>query len=242
MQHYFVKKVNDQFVLDDADFHHVKNVMRMKSKDQLVCIYNQKSYLCEINFSPVSYTISVIQELEESKELPIAIELYQALIKNDKFDFVVQKATEIGVSKIIPTICARSIIKVDATKQENKLQRYQKIMKEACEQSRRTFIPQMSSYCYFKDIKLDSDTLGILAYENQNQPQTLNLALKDIKNYKKVAIVIGPEGGFEENEVRSLMQKGFHCVSLGNRILRSETAAIYAMSVVAYTIEGVGNN
>lgn len=241
MQHYFVKKINHQFILEDTDFHHVKNVMRMKSKDQLVCIYNQKSYLCEINFSTTSYTISMIKELDESKELPIAIELYQALIKNDKFDFIVQKATEIGVAKIIPTICARSIVKVDKAKQVNKLQRYQKIMKEACEQSRRTFIPQMSGYCNLKDIYLDNDTLGIIAYENQNQPQTFHHVLKELKNYKKVAIVIGPEGGFVENEIKLLIQKGFHCVSLGNRILRSETAAIYALSVVAYTLEGTGN-
>lgn len=237
MQYYFVTQKEQQFILSDNDFHHLKNVMRMKENDHIVCIFKQKSYLCAIHYHKNSYTIEVIKELESIQELPIQIELYQALIKNDKFDFVIQKATEIGVFKIIPVICEHSIIKADLDKQQNKLQRYQKIIKEACEQSRRTFLPTITSFMMIKDIQLDQDTLGLVAFENEKIQHSLKIPLSKIHQYKKVAIVIGPEGGFSKNEITLLMNKGFQCVSLGSRILRSETAAIFACSVLAYHIE-----
>lgn len=240
MQHYFVKKENEKFYLEDSDFHHVKNVMRLKNHDKIICINDNQKYLCEIIFTKDSYLLNVLEQLDNTQELKIDVCLYQALIKNDKFDLVIQKATELGVSKIIPTICKRSIIKVEDNKKESKIQRYQKIVKEACEQSQRSFIPTIENFLDLKDITLGEDTLGLIAYENNEDYLSLYNALKDLKKYKKIAFVIGPEGGFEEKEVKQLLDKGFKSVSLGARILRSETASIYALSVASFVIESMG--
>lgn len=240
MQHYFVDKINDSFILKDNDFHHVKNVMRIKNMQEIVCIYDSRKYLCQIEYVASSYQIHVLHELKNSTELNKDIILYQALIKNDKFDFVIQKATELGVSKIVPTICKRSIIKVDKNNSLNKINRYQKIIKEASEQSTRSIQPTIDNFIDLKDIELDKDTLGLVAYEKDDDMKSLHNELTSLNEYQKVAIVIGPEGGFEKDEVELLIKKGFHVVSLGNRILRSETASLASIAIIAHYIESFG--
>ena len=162
------------------------------------------------------------------------------MIKNDKFDFVIQKATELGVSKIVPTICKRSIIKVDKNNSLNKINRYQKIIKEASEQSTRSIQPIIDNFIDLKDIELDKDTLGLVAYEKDDDMKSLHNELTSLNEYQKVAIVIGPEGGFEKDEVELLIKKGFHVVSLGNRILRSETASLASIAIIAHYIVSFG--
>ena len=239
MQRYFVNKIEDKFILSDSDFHHIKNVMRIKENDNIICVYNNHSYLCKIKYENNSYQIIVIEEVTKDVELNKEVLLYQALIKNDKFDLVVQKSTELGVSKIIPTVFNRSIIKVDSSKKDNKLFRYEKIVKEACEQSHRQIMPEVCDYTSVKNIKLDQDTLGLMAYENNGDFKSLFNTLNDTSKYNRIAIVIGPEGGFCDDEVKYLTSIGFKSVSLGKRILRSETASMYLLSVISHYLEGM---
>ena len=239
MQRYFVKKVNEQFQLLENDFHHIKDVMRIKDKGEIICIYNEQSYLCQIRYLNHSYKIEMIKELNQNTELCKKVILYQALIKNDKMDFIVQKATELGVSDFYPTIFSRSVIKVDKDKEDSKRNRYEKIAKEACEQSHRQVLPNIHTPISIKDIILEENTLGLMAYENNQIKNSFSCALKNLSHYDKIAVIIGPEGGFSENEVQSLIEKGFQSISLGKRILRSETAALYTLSVIAYYLEGI---
>ena len=237
MQRYFVSKENENFILSNSDFHHVKDVMRIKNDGQLICVYENKSYLCSINYFENGYKINVIEEITKDVELNKKVILYQAVIKNDKFDLVIQKATELGVTDIVPTIFSRSVVKVDDSKKDNKLNRYEKIVKEACEQSHRLVLPMIHAYQKVKTIKLDEDTLGLIAYENNGDYASFKNALLDVDKYNKVAIVIGPEGGFSNDEVDYLVKNGFINISLGKRILRSETASMYALSVLSFYLE-----
>ncbi len=239
MQRYFVKKVNQEFQLQESDFHHIKDVMRIKENGEIICVCEEKSFLCHIHYISHSYKIEIIKEITQDTELSKKVILYQALIKNDKMDFVIQKATELGMSDLYPTVFARSVIKIEKNKEESKISRYEKIVKEACEQSHRQVLPTIHPYLAIKDIILDENTLGLMAYENNDLKNSFSLALKDIICYDKIAIIIGPEGGFSEEEVYLLTQKGFRSISLGKRILRSETAALYALSVIAYHLEGM---
>ncbi len=236
MQRYFVTKENEKFILLDNDFHHIKDVMRLKNNDQIICIYDKKSYLCTISFDSTSYNINIIKEVTVDNEFKEKIILYQALIRNEKFDLVIQKATELGVSEIYPTICQRSIIKINNEKEEAKIKRYNKIIKEACEQSHRQEMAICHNYLNLNQIRIDNDTLGLIAYENEANYNSLNVVLKNIKDYKKIAIVIGPEGGFSFDEVQYLLNMGFQSVSLGKRILRSETASLYLLSILNYVL------
>lgn len=239
MQRYFVQKINDSLKVSENDYHHIKNVMRLKDGDKLIACFDNQSFLCRIHYTKDAYELIIESDISTDVELKKEVILYQALIKNDKFDLVIQKATELGASKIYPTIFERSIIKIDSSKEESKLDRYSKIMKEASEQSHRQVIPNIMSYIKVGDIKLDSDTLGLVAYENNDDFYSLYNSMIDIDKYNKIAIVIGPEGGFTDKEINSLISKGFRNVSLGKRILRSETAAIYSLSVISYYIENI---
>ena len=151
---------------------------------------------------------------------------------------VIQKATELGVSDIVPTIFSRSVVKVDNSKKDNKLARYEKIIKEACEQSHRQVLPSIHQYINVKNITLNKDTLGLICYENNGDTSTLKKALDNVDLFDKIAIVVGPEGGFSQDEVNYLTNIGFLNVSLGKRILRSETAAFFALSIVSHYLEG----
>ena len=238
MQRYFVRKENEKLILDSNDFHHIKDVMRIKDGGNIICVYDNKSFLCEIHYSNSQYQITEIEEITKDVELPKKVILYQALIKNDKFDLVIQKATELGASDIVPTVFARSVVKVEENKKDNKLIRYEKIAKEACEQSHRQVIPNIRDFINVCKITLDENTLGLMAYENNGDYKSFYNALENVGNYQNIAIVVGPEGGFAPNEVEYLKKIGFKSISLGKRILRSETASMYALSVVSHYLEG----
>lgn len=238
MQRYFVKKENEKFILSDSDFHHIKDVMRIKNDGKIIIVHDSKSFLASISYDKNNYEIKVIEEITCDVELKKKVILYQAVIKNDKFDLVIQKATELGVSDIVPTIFSRSVVKVDNSKKDNKLARYEKIIKEACEQSHRQVLPSIHQYINVKDITLNKDTLGLICYENNGDTSTLKKALDKVDLFDKIAIVVGPEGGFSQDEVNYLTNIGFLNVSLGKRILRSETAAFFALSIVSHYLEG----
>lgn len=182
---------------------------------------NQNVFLCSYN-DGLAY---VKEKLDEYNELNTDITVILALIKNDKFDFAVQKLTELGVNRIVPYIAKRSVVKPG--KGNNKLDRIKKIAKEASEQSHRNKVPEICDYATFKDLKNYMSDLNLLAYEKETK------SLKELKNYKSITYIIGPEGGFEPKEVEDIINLGFDSISLGKRILRAETASIFLASLIA---------
>ena len=236
MQRYFANKVNENIILGDGDVHHLLHVMRAKKGDEIEAVADNKLYACIIDsLSPL--VIKVNYEIPTDSELNEEITLFFALAKGEKIDFVVQKATELGVSKVVLLKTERCIVKFDDKNLSHKLERFEKIAKEASEQSHRLRIPEILGVVDIKSIpnELLSD-INLVAYEKE-AGKTASL-ITNIKSGKSASIMIGPEGGFSENEIKLLVEKyNFIPVSLGKRILRTETAAVYALSVIGALLE-----
>lgn len=231
MQRYFSKeKVDSTFILSENDKHHIKNVMRMKENDSIEVVYNKKTYLCCIDNK---YHVNIIKCLEEDNELDVEIILAMALVKEQKQDLILQKTTELGVSTIIPVSMQRCVTKLDNNSFKKKHQRWQTICKEASEQSKRNIIPNITDIMSLKDlIKVDADIKLVCSVEENKK--NLNITRQNDKSCGKIIIVVGPEGGIAPDEENFLVQNNFERVSLGPRILRAETAAIYVLSILNY--------
>ena len=235
MQRYFAKsKKDNQFLLEEKDYHHIKNVMRYHIGDNIEVIYDNKLYICNIkNITPLM--LETIECIDQNNELNIDITIAISLVNEQKLDIILQKITELGVSNIIPIKTERSIIKLDDKKMTNKLIRWQTICKEASEQSKRTKIPKGHNVMSLKELTNIDNKLKLLC-STSNGTKPINDYLTD--NIKEILFVIGPEGGFSETEEEFLLTKGFLPVSLGKRILRVETAAIYVASIINFRYEG----
>ncbi len=237
MQQYFLIKDSNKYKLNDNDLYHLKVVLRAKDGYQFIGVLDDKLYLSSYRIKESDYYIELICEMDRDSELPIYIKVYQALIRNENFDLTIQKVTELGAKEIFPTIFERNVVKIDKSKEESKINRYQSIVNMAVNQSKRDFIPKVSNPIKVKDIVLEDDEIGLVAYENNKDTKSLSELKKDIKNAEKISIVIGPEGGITKDEYDTLINKGFKSISLGKRILRSETATISLMAMLAYIIE-----
>ena len=233
MQRYFAKEiVNNKIVLEDSDIHHIKNVMRGKINDKIEVIYDKKIYLCQIEeINP--FLINVIEEKQENNELDIEFTVAIGLVKEQKFDLIIQKLTELGVSKIIPLQLERNIVKITKEKENKKKVRWQTICKEASEQSHRNIVPEVTDIKTIKDIVNEDSDLKLVCSTKENE-KIINNYLQQDKKYAKMLIVIGPEGGISPKEEEYLNNNGFDSVSLGKRIMRVETAAFYVASVICY--------
>ncbi|MDD2591181.1 MAG: RsmE family RNA methyltransferase [Erysipelotrichaceae bacterium] len=230
MQQYFSDEniMIDKLVsLNDNQVHHIFNVMRKNVDDVVLFSDGNALYLCHLKRIDNTFFALPYAKYNKNTELPYEINLYMALIKNDKWDFVLQKATELGVNKIIPITTARTIVKINE-KLNDKLTRWNKITLEACEQAHRIKRVKVEKPININEIKYDSDRLNLVAYENNDETHIKNIVVD-----RKVNIVIGPEGGFDQTEITFLTQIGYLACSLGNRILRAETAACYALSVLS---------
>ncbi len=236
MQQYFVNKIGDKLYLNDNDLYHLTNVLRYKNKN-IICIIDNKAYLCNFTYQNKEYSIEIINEIDRNSELDVEIHLYQALIRNENFDLVLQKATELGAKTITPTIFNRNVVKIDKNKEENKINRFNLIVKNASEQSHRDIVPTVTNLVSVKDIELCENEIGLVCYEKNDNYKSLSSLKEKLINADKIKIVIGPEGGIEPNEYQSLLDKGFYSISLGKRILRSETAAFNILSKLEYIIE-----
>jgi len=236
MQRYFANIDKDYFVhLNPDDEHHVSHVMRMKKNDEIEVVHEGKVFLCRIeDFNPLR--IVAIHEIENDVELKEDITLLFALTKGDKIDLVLQKATELGVKKVALIESERTVVTYEGKDQEKKLMRFNKIMKEASEQSHRLVVPSLLGIYNLKNLPQEvfSD-INYVAYE-KDANDTDSIFSKVTKG-KSITILIGPEGGFSEQEINRLTSLGFIRTSLGKRILRAETAAIYALSVLGYILE-----
>lgn len=232
MQRYFSNNLeNNKFILNNDDIYHIVKVMRMKDKEKIEVVYNHNVYLCELDMSN-NLEVKKLKLLSENIQNDIKRVLIVPLLKEQKFDLILQKATELGVDEIIPLEMERSIVKITDDKMEKKLERWSKICKEASEQSKRTDIPSITKVKKIKDLKdLDGLKMVCSTVEKEN---LLKKFLTAHTNYDKINIVMGPEGGISPKEEEMLVDLGFERVSLGKRILRVETVPLFVLSVLNY--------
>lgn len=229
MQRYFSKiKKNGYLILSDNDLYHIKKVMRMNDKDKIEVVFEHELYICFLE----NNMAKIIKKEEISLTAKPHIILVIPLLKEQKMDLILQKSTELGVDEIIPVIMKHSIVKIDENREDKKLERWQKICKEASEQSKRLDIPVVSKICKLEDLK---SLEGVkLTCSTTEKSKNLKNYLKNLKNYDRIILVIGPEGGLSQKEEEYLEEIGFTSISLGDRIMRVETVPLFLLSVLGY--------
>lgn len=224
------------------DVNHMKNVLRMKEGETLtVCDGTGMEYFCEIaGFTQGEADLYILKKGQAQTELPVKLVLYQGLPKKDKMELIVQKAVELGAAEIVPVMMRRCIVKLEDEKKEaKKLERWQAIAESAAKQSGRAVIPKVSRVLSYSEAlkRASSEGMTLVPYELAEGMRSLkNAAVQAVKE-QKVSVFIGPEGGFEENEITMAQTEGAVPVSLGKRILRTETAGFTTLSVLMYEIE-----
>ena len=213
----------------------------MKIDEELLISNGQdKDYYCKIEaISDDEIKAVILDEEFEGTELPTELYLFQGLPKSDKMELIIQKAVELGVKEIIPVATKRCVVKLDNKKEASKLKRWQAISESAAKQSRRTIIPEVSSVVTFKEAinRAKEFELGIIPYENFKDMKETREVLEKVQKGIKIGIFIGPEGGFEESEVQYAFENGIRPISLGKRILRTETAGLAILSVLMFQLE-----
>ena len=232
MQHYFGTIVNGKAILTGDQSHHLVDVRRGEKGEIIEVSEEGESYLCRIeSIEPLE--ISVIEKIEHKRETDIDLTIAFALLKGDHNDLIVLKGTELGVSSFLPFTSKRCIVSV-GDKAEKKRERLEKIAMEGAKQCRRDMVPSVKPICSFADIlSLDYD-VKLFAFEGDaGQSNSLWKEAQKMGKRQSVLLVIGPEGGFDHDEVALASDYGFTFVSLGRRILRAETAAIYGASILS---------
>ncbi|QEH61730.1 16S rRNA (uracil1498-N3)-methyltransferase [Spiroplasma chinense] len=232
MHSFFVSRKNDNtFLIEESDFHHIKNVIKLNVGEQIYCIFDQEKYLCEIKDFFDNECLAEIIEIVKEDIKNITIDLYVGIIREQKWDFVLQKATELGVTNIYPVQFSRNVVKIEEKKESNKIERWTSICKDAAKQSKRNSIPNIKPI--IRNVsKIDSNSqINLVAWEEVKE-EPLKALLE--AEFNSISIVIGPEGGIDSKEVDILLKKGFKKVGLGNNILRAETASLYLISAIKY--------
>ncbi len=244
MHHFFVnpEAVKSEIItITGTDVNHIKNVLRMKSGEQILLSDGQgQDFCCEIESLTEQEIIARIKDKTfERTELSGKFYLFQGLPKGDKMEFIIQKAVELGVTEVIPVHTRRTIVKLDAKKEEKRLERWKAISESAAKQSRRGIIPQITHVMNFSEALKYAESLdiNIIPYENFKDMTETKRVLDKIAPNIRAGIFIGPEGGFEESEIELAMQQGVNPISLGRRILRTETAGMAILSVLMFQLE-----
>lgn len=245
MHRFYVNKdqIKDNNVtITGQDVNHIKNVLRMKSGEKIViCDGQGKDCYCIIEKvcdDLVTASIDTIQDT--GTELPVRITLFQGLPKSDKMELIIQKAVELGVYEIVPVMMSRSVVKYnDEKKESKKLQRWQAISESAAKQSRRGIIPLILPVMSYRDAVSYAKTMdwSVLPYENAKGINGTRESLEALEGCKTGAIIIGPEGGYEDLEIELAKDNDILPVSLGRRILRTETAGLALLSMIMLYLE-----
>ncbi len=230
MQQYFAK--NKNLDLEDGDYHHIKNVMKMKRGDLIKVVYDKIIYTCKLNNVSNKSTFDIIKK-EENQNERVNICVAFSLIKEQKLNYLLQKTTELGVNKLIPIETKRSVVKIDGSKEKTKIDRWKKICKEASEQSFRSDIPEISGILTLQGLVNFDYDLKLVCSLNKNTKNIKKILEKNNKCVK-ILLVVGPEGGFDPLEEEYLLENGFKSVSLGENVLRAETAPVVALSMINY--------
>lgn len=250
LQRYFLNQnadINQRFFITESDdIHHISNVMRHQIGDNIIITFNdQLVYQCEIvNIENNAIEIEPNMKVYINTELPQAITICSGLIKADKYEWLLQKATELGAHQFIATTMDRSVVKLSGSKIDKKLDRWQKIVKEAAEQSYRLLIPNVE---YVSNLQVLCDNIDkydyvLVAYEDaakNGETNNFKTLLQQFKPNERILVIFGPEGGFSDKEV-SLLDKVGNQIGLGPRILRAETAPLYVLSAISYQKELLG--
>lgn len=232
---------DNQARITGQDFIHMKQVVRLHAGERFrVSTSDGKNYFCVLKEYEEDAAIGEIMEEDmDGTELNGSIWLFQGLPKQDKMELIIQKTVELGVTHVVPVAMKRSVVKLDDKKAKDKVKRWQAISEAAAKQSKRSIVPEVLDVCTYKQALEMFDTLDmvLLPYENEKGISYTKEMLGQIKPGKNIGIIIGPEGGFEPEEVELAMEKNAHPVTLGKRILRTETAAIATMTLVMLQME-----
>ena len=250
LQRYFINQNADEnqrfFITNEEDIHHIKNVMRNTIGNKIIINFNDKKvFITEItHISSNQIEVLPINQLDIDTELPVDVTICSGLIKADKYEWLLQKSTELGANHFISVGMDRSVVKLQENKVQKKIDRWQKIVKEAAEQSYRLVIPDVK---FQSNLKVIYDTINnydyvLIAYEDEakhGEKSRFKNILNNFQTNDRVLIIFGPEGGLSDSEI-SLFGDVSTIVGLGPRILRAETAPLYALSAVSYEKELLG--
>lgn len=247
MRKFFVEssQVNEtQIIICGDDVNHIKNVLRLNINEKiLICVNKlEKNYICSISeVNKREVICNILEETKSISESNVKIDIYQGLPKADKMELIIQKGTELGVNAFIPVIFKRTVVKFDEKDKLKKLARWQKIAEVAAKQSMRDSIPEIKNIENIKNLcnLISNYDIVLVAYENESKNKLKN-ELENLKNSKsslKIAVVIGPEGGIENEEVIALKDAGCKIITLGNRILRTETVSLVMAAIINYELE-----
>ncbi len=233
MQRYFgISKIDNRLILDSGDYHHIKNVMRNSDGDLIEVVIDKKLYLGCIENVKSDIKISIKKELEISNDFIPKVNLIVPILKENKMDLILQKSCEMGVSKVTIVPLKRCIVKVNEKKMKSKIDRWNRILKEASEQSFRNYIPDLKLIDSINELeKLDGLKIVCSTKKNLNN---IKRVLTENKNCDTINVVIGPEGGLDEIEEKMLNEYGFISTTFGSRILRVESVPLFIMSVINY--------
>ena len=252
MPKFFVKNEQikeNEITINGEDVNHIKKVLRAKIGDELqICnSQNGENFLCDIqSLDNEKINCIIKQNLEISTESNIKVTIFQGLPKADKMEYIIQKSVELGVTDITPVEMKRCVVKFD--EKVKKQARWQKISEVAAKQCGRDIIPEINSLINIKNLcnLIEKYDIVLVAYENEKETtlkeQLLKIKTDTINNKKqdeqvKIGIVIGPEGGLEPQDVELLKQNGAKVITLGKRILRTETVALNVLSIIMYELE-----
>ena len=246
MRKFFIKEnqiKNNKVEIIGEDVNHIKNVLRLSEKEKIkICDSdNQINYICEISeITKQNVLCNILEKAINTAEGNIELHIYQGLPKADKMELIIQKGTELGVTKFIPVALKRSIVKLNGKDEQKKIERWQKISEVAAKQCERDLIPKVENVQNLNDIllRVKEYDLFLVAYELEKEIY-IKKELKNLNSNQeyKIAVLIGPEGGLEKEEVEKLESYGAKVVSLGNRILRTETVALQIASIIMYELE-----
>ena len=244
MHHFFVsqEQISEKEIkILGQDVRHIRQVLRMEEgEDLLVGDGEGREYLCQIQkIEEKAVIVWILEQRDSQTELPSEITLYQGLPKGDKMEMIIQKAIELGVTEIVPTAMKRCVVKLDAKKAAKKVSRWNTIALSAAKQAKRGIIPEVREVRSFKEIleEVKDIELMLVPYEEAKGMQESKELINKAKGKKSIGIIIGPEGGFEKEEIEQLKAVGGKTMSLGKRILRTETAGMTVLSILMFTIE-----
>ena len=243
MYHFFVseEQINgENAYIEGSDVNHIANVLRMKPGEELlISVRGDWDYLCKIvDIETDRVNLKVLESMEQ-RELPVNITLLQGIPKSDKLEMIIQKAVELGVSEIIPVKTKRVVVKIDEKKVDTKVNRWNAIAESAAKQSKRSIIPKV-----YEPMSIDNALeivkdfgVKLIPYENADGIDKTRRILDNMDKTKNIAVFIGPEGGFEESEVERIKNSGFEVITLGKRILRTETAGLALLRNIMIRLE-----
>lgn len=231
----------DSIIISGADYNHIKNVLRLKCGEEITISDGaDREYVCRINkYTDNEVIAGIVDVLGTGSELKTSITLYQGYPKSDKLELIIQKAVELGATRIVPVMTRRTIVKLDERKADKKVERFNAIALSAAKQSKRAVIPVVERVMTWKEALRDAEGLdmNIIPYEDAKGITHSREVIQSIRGKQSLGIFIGPEGGFDEQEVEEAKAIGAECITLGHRILRTETAGMTTLSIVMFELE-----